>query len=220
MTVPTMPNTSAFPTPSDGTGSPLNIPVPTSPGPAIGDIALLAAELNGGTSPAFSYPSGFTQKADVVNANLKLRVAWKRLTAVDTGQYAITYTSSGEFRQGHCALIRGAIASGDPFEDIQSAIVSSSLAQPPVTVTCSADSLLVHFWALLNFRVSTPPTGYTRARDTNYLDTAWQVPAAGGSNTVTGGTVPTVTDHISILAAIKAAAGGGPPAFVGWGVPL
>jgi len=217
MPVPTLANSTAFPTPGDGTGTPLNIPVPGSP--AIGDIAVVAAELNGSLSPAFTYPSGFTQKLNLTNTNLKLRVAWKRLTALDSGQYALTYTSNGEFRQGHCALIRGAIATGDPFEDAQTANATSTLTMPPVSVTCSADSLLLHFWALLNFRVSTPPTGFTRVKDTNYLDTAWKVPAAGGVNTASGGSVPTVTDHIVALLAVKAAAGG-TPSFVGWGIPL
>jgi len=198
-------SSSAFPTPTDSQGSPLAVPVPS--GAATDDIALLVVELNGSANPAITWPSGFTEKINVSNTDLKLKVAWKRLTGADAGNYSLTYTSGGEFRQGQCILLTGAVATGDPIEVSNTAQADGVTSVPSVSVTTATSLFLVHLASILNFRVSTAPTSYTRVQDANYLDTSYRIVGATGSQTASGGTVASNTDHLVALLAVLPATG-------------
>lgn len=195
--------------------------VPVASGAAVGDIALLAMEhWETYDATGITWPSGFTV---VVNGVLsgtreKLYVAWKRLTAADTGNYTITWTSN-QWNMGHCLMISGALATGDPIDGTPGTGTATGTGLPSLSVATSvAGAFLAHFIANENTASGTPPTSpaFTEARDGDYLKSNYLVAGAATTYTPTGGATSASTAKSGALIAVKPAvvAAGRPGAFL------
>lgn len=193
---------------SDAFVTSINVPVPS--GAASGDIALLALEQWESANPIVTWPTGFTQIINMVSGSQKLRVAWKRLSGADAGNYTPSWTGS-QWTLGQCILITGGIASGDPTEVTNTASGTSS-STPSTSVTTVTEAFLAHFVANENSATATPPTSFTEVQDGNYLHTSYRVPGTTGTFTASGGTLSTSTLALVGLVAVKPepTAGGAP----------
>jgi hypothetical protein len=83
------------PTTNSGSSTTPSTAVPT--GVAIGDIVVLACELDSATITfTGKWPTGFTQLVGVAGTKdgAQFGIAWKRLTAADTGSYTLTALSA------------------------------------------------------------------------------------------------------------------------------
>lgn len=197
---------------SQGTSKP--IPVPA--GAATGDIALLAIEMwwDSATNPTVTWPSGFTE---IVNVNLdaeqgwtKLKVAWKRLTGADSGNYTPSWTGT-QWNMGHCILITGGLASGDPIEATHTATTLTGTSVPTTTVSpAAAGDMLVNFCTNESSATqSTVPTGFTNVQNHIYLRTNYRISAASGSQSASGGVISAAGPQVVALIAVKPEADGG-----------
>jgi hypothetical protein len=189
----------------DSLGSSCTIPVPA--GAAADDIALLAIEQWESTNPTVTWPSGFTEVVSAITGSQKLKVAWKRLTGADTGNYVPSWTGS-QWTMGHCILITGGIATGDPIEATNTASGASPNIQS-TSVTTATEPFLAHFVANENSTTGTPPTGYIEARDGSYLKSNYRIPGTTGSHTASGGTLSSSTTKVVALLAVKPEPTGG-----------
>lgn len=196
---------------ADTNGTSCVVPVPA--GAAAGDIALLAVEMWETFDPTgVTPPAGFTQIVDLLIGNrAKLKVWWKRLTGADTGNYTVTW-SSAQWNLGHCMLVTGALASGDPVEATNTATAASGTSIPSTTVTTATLAFLAHFVSNENSALATPATGFTEVQDSNYLHTNYRIPGATGTQTASGGTLASSTASNVALIAIKPDTGGAAPA--------
>lgn len=183
----------------------INIPVPS--GAASGDIALLELEQWESANPTVTWPSGFTQVVNLVSGSSKLKAAWKRLSAADTGNYTPTWTGS-QWSLGHCVLIPGALASGDPIEATNTATATSTTI-PTTSVTIATLAFLAHFVSNENSATATPPTSFTEVQDSNYLHSNYRIPGSTGTFTAPSGTLSASTLALAALVAVKPAASGG-----------
>lgn len=109
------------------------IPVPS--GATTNDIAVCV--LYAETDNAITPPAGFTTKLDLntgaSNAYGRVLIAWKRLSANDTGTYDFSW-SDNVYRDGGCILFSGRVTSGDPFE-------ATSFTEPSSTTTATCAAL-------------------------------------------------------------------------------
>ncbi|WP_157360590.1 hypothetical protein [Amycolatopsis thermoflava] len=176
------------------------VPVPS--GAAAGDIALLAIEQWESFGATNTPPAGFTLAATVENSTVRMQVYWKRLSGADTGNYTITWTGN-IWNMGHCILITGAAASGDPIEATNTASSASGTGIPSTTVTTVTQAFLAHFAANDNSGSATPPTGFTEVQDGQYIHTNYRIPGTTGTQTASGGTISTSGIHVAALIAVK-----------------
>lgn len=202
---------------SDTSGTTCTVPVPA--GAASGHIALLAMKhWEPFDATGITWPTGFTQFISVLTGNRqKLYVAWKRLTAADTGNYVVSWTTT-QWSQGHCLLISGALAAGDPIEASNTA-AGTGTAIPSTSVTTATLAFLAHFVDSENTASeTTPPTSFTKALDGDYLRANYQIPGSTGTFSAASGVLSASTAKNAALIAVKpAAGGGGPVAFDGTG---
>lgn len=191
---------------SDSFGASCTTPVPA--GASAGHIALLAIEQWESGNPVVTWPTGFTQVVNVVTGSQKLKVAWKRLTGSDTGNYVASWTGS-QWNQGQCILISGAVTSGDPIGSNVNTASGSGANVPTTSLTIADEAFLVHFVANENSATKTPPTSFTEVRDANYLATNYRIPGATGTYSASGGTLSASTPSLAALIAVSPDAGGG-----------
>lgn len=191
---------------NDALASSVNVPVPS--GAASGDIALVAVEQWEVANPTVTPPSGFTQLAQVVSGSQKLKVFWKRLTGADTGTYAFTWTGS-QWNLGHCVLLTGAIASGDPIGAAFNTATATSTAIPVTTVTVAFQPGLAHFVANENSGTQTAPASFTEVQDSNYLHSNYRIPGSTGTFATSGGSLTASTLMLVVLLAVEPAGAGG-----------
>lgn len=190
----------------DSFSSTTTTPVPA--GSAAGDIALLAIEQwDPSVNPTITWPTGFTQIVAAVDGAEKLKIAWKRLAGADTGNYIATHSST-IWNLGHCILITGGLAVGDPIEATNTNS-SAGASYPSTTVTTVTEPFLAHILARTSSSTTTPPTGYTEVQDTAVLSTEYRIPAATGVQTASGGTISAGMVKIAALVAVKPAAASG-----------
>lgn len=187
-------------------GSSCTTPVPA--GAASGDIALLCITQWESTNPVVTWPTGFTEKINFASGSSKLKVAWKRLTGADTGNYVASWTGS-QWNMGHCVLITGGVATGDPIEATNTAS-GTGTSVPSTSVTTTTEPFLAHFNENLDNSAvtSTPPTSYTEVQDGDYLHTNYRIPATTGSHTASGGTISASSLQLVALLAISPADSG------------
>lgn len=172
-------------------------------GAAVNDIAILACGIDaGGAVFAAHWPSGFTGLADVqlTADGHRAGLAWKRLTANDTGSYTLASTGSGGSPVWvcDCLLLSGRSLTSDPTNS--SASSNSANASPvsvnAATVTAVAGDDLVWI-SIPDVNASgianghTPPTNYTEYRDdeatwSNVSMAVRENATAGATGTVTG----------------------------------
>ncbi len=130
-------------------------------GLAADDIALVFAHSFGAT---FTAPSGFTQITPVANGTWDGAVSWKRLVGSESG--SVTYsTAGGANSRGVMIGIRGAIASGDPYEGYDTNVSDGSASSVSAAIiTTVANTLAVRFCGeSFSSDTSDPaPTGYTQ----------------------------------------------------------
>lgn len=194
---------------TDAQGTSRTVPVPS--GAAAGDIVIVAIEMwwDSGTSPAVTWPSGFTE---IVNISLtgsgpqKLKAAWKRLTGSDSGSYSMSWTGT-QWNQAQAICITGALASGDPVDFTNTATSSSGTSVPSTSGSATGLDMLVHLIANENSATKTPPTGHTEVQDANYLETNYKIATGAGTQTASGGTLSASTLSLAALIGIKPDAG-------------
>lgn len=196
---------------SDSSGASCTVPVPA--GAAAGDIAILAIELWETYNVAtFTWPTGFAGN-EIISTSTggieKLRVAWKRLSAGDTGSYVPTWTGGNQWNQGDCILITGGIASGNPIEDSDfTTATGTTMPNIPAVVTATLP-FLVHIIANENAASGTPPTSYTEVQEGDYIRLNYRIPGVSGSHTAPGGSISVSSAKIGALIAIKPEPTGG-----------
>jgi hypothetical protein len=193
---------------SDSFGSSCTVPVPS--GAASGDVALLAIEQWESGNPAVTWPADFVEIINLVSGSQKLKVARKRLSGADSGNYVPTWTGS-QWNLGHCILISGALASGEPIETSNTAS-GTGTGTPSTSVTTATDAFLGHFVANENSATATPPTSFTEVQDGNYLHASYRIPGTTGAFTASGGTLSASTLALVALVAVKPEPAAGAPA--------
>lgn len=119
-----------------GTASTLT---PTGPTNSIGDILLywVASNSSNSTSPTHSTPSGYTLLASVLSDTVgvqrtRLSCYWRRATAANETAPSVTLTPTGATVCHHMAAVQSvqnAIASGDPYENAQTAATDGAESQ-------------------------------------------------------------------------------------------
>ena len=188
-------------------GSPFAVPVPA--GATAGDIAVLGLYLE--ASGTLTLPSGFTLKYDSgMIGSVRIVVAWKRLSAADSG----TYSSSGTGLAGSagCSLFSGRVATGDPWD------LTSTANATGTTVTCAALSPAASgddLWGGASSFAGgtwTPPSGMTERVDSDFDQNSADNIAAGSTGTKTF-TCSGSGQMIAWLGALLPAAGGGSPSL-------
>lgn len=189
---------------ADAFVSTINVPVPS--GAASGDIALVGLEQWESTNPTVTPPAGFTSVTTVVSGSQKLKMWWKRLTGADTGNYTFTWTGS-QWSLGHCILLTGGLAAGDPIGSNFNTATATSTTIPTTTVTVGFEPGLVHFVANENSASATPPTNFTETQDSQYLHTNYRIPASTGTFTAPSGTISTSSLILAALMAVEPAGG-------------
>lgn len=190
---------------SDAFVTTLNIPVPS--GAAVDDIAVLGIEQWESGNPTITYPAGFTQFINLVSGSQKLKAAWKRLTAADSGNYTCTWTGS-QWSIGEAILITGAITSGSPIDATNTATATSTTI-PTTTITAADLDFLLHLVANENSATKSPPTNYTETQDSDYLAMNYRIPGTSGSQSAANGTTSTSTLILAALIGILPASGAG-----------
>jgi hypothetical protein len=192
---------------SDAFSSSCGVTVPT--GLAAGDILVYILERWESTNPAITWPTGFVQiGTGLVSGSTKLTWAWKRADGTESGTLTASWTGS-QWRIGHIVRISGAVATGDPFETLNTA-TGTGTATPTTTVTLAELSLLIHAVASENGTTQTTvPTNFTNAAAGNVLRTNYWYPGSTGSKSASGGVLAASTLQLVALMAIKPAAAAG-----------
>jgi hypothetical protein len=93
------------PTTSSGNGSTVTVPVPTM---SIGDIAIIIFSVDNVSATSAGTPGGFTSLLSQVISGPDghiVHIAWKRLTAVDSGTYNWTLNAVGNYASACIPLV-------------------------------------------------------------------------------------------------------------------
>ena len=159
---------------TNGQGTSGTVPVPT--GAAIDDIAIIGASIDNAAGQTFNWGTGFTELRDTDLASPDGHngsIAWKRLTAADTGNYTVSWTANADYLL-QCVLFSGRHTTDPPVA--ATAATDTNANTSPITVTSNAvtaidgDDLL---WVALpdvtagNGGTSfSPPTDFTERTDT------------------------------------------------------
>lgn len=198
---------------SDAIGSNITIAVPS--GAAIGDIAIIAVAhwWNTGTiNPAFTWPSGFTEKVNIdilgASGQQRMKIAWKRLTAADSGNYVTSWGTS-QWRAGHCLLFSGAKTTGDPFEDFDTDTALGATTVPSLSLSIANPGSIVNIIVNEGSRTHVVPTGFTQAQNTTVLNTSYKNSVAAGATTVSGASLSASDTIITAALALQPDAGSG-----------
>lgn len=194
-------------------------------GAAIDDIMLLAINIDN-SATTFTWPAGFTQlgishpSADGQTS----AVAWKRLTAADSGSYSITCSTGGDW------ICQAARFSGRHTTTAPTASVATNNTNNPnpvsvdaATITAGAGDDLAWIGGL-DVTASglgngcTPPASYAEAQDaengwSNLAIATRDNASAGATGTVTGTFAVTSTGAgwSAFLVLLPTAGGGGGP---------
>lgn len=177
-----------------------NVPVPS--GAASGDIAVVGLSMWESGNPTVTAPSGFTLVTTVVNAETKLKVFWKRLTAGDTGNYTFTWTGQ-QWTDGQAILITGGAASGDPIGSQFASATGSGTSITSISTSSVGQPFLVHLVANESTSTSTPPTNFTEVQDTANNHTNYRIPGTTGTQTASGAALATSTSYAALLLAVE-----------------
>jgi hypothetical protein len=123
-----------------------------------------------GSTPTIGTNANFTSLAQVNNGTLGGRLAWRRATGSETGSISISATGGAD-SAGVMIVVRGAIASGTPYEDAASATGgSTSVTSATIDVTGS-NRLALRFSALNDNVAGTPPADYQEHVDASTTNT-------------------------------------------------
>ena len=198
-----------------GSGSSAGITITKPTGVVDNDILVCFAYFE--SDAAITPPSGWTQKLlneqNAGGEDHRLYCWWHR-AASDGASYAWSWTGS-VFRDFSIHAFSGALTSGDPFQQTNTAIAGASSATTPAVslTTTTADTTLL--WAGSNFNSNawnTDPTGFTALYDASYGRCFYKAQAtagASGSITCTNNVAGFQTAMLLSLASIAEAGGGG-----------
>jgi hypothetical protein len=166
------------------------------------------------TCTGFLKPSDGTSGFDeIANSTHSLYVAWKRLTGSDAGNYTVSFSGAANWTELAAIRVPGCIASGNPFDAINSAVNASAAASPNVAVTTTAENELLLFAATNQNGGAWTPSGITERTDISSSLTTGSTQigtaAASGnkSSTCAGGAARTV-GYLAALKPYAGAAGG------------
>lgn len=188
---------------STGTSATPSTAVPT--GVQIGDIVVLVVSADGAAVDfTGKYPTGFTESSevDVTRDGQSVAVAWKRLTAVDTGSY--TCASTGSSNDWACAAFAfsGRNAINDP---VVTAATNNGANTSPITVTATGlaalagdDLLWISAPDVKNASIGTghtPPSGYTGQQD---IGAGWTYMSGATRDAVGAGATGSVSGTFTI----------------------
>lgn len=131
-------------------------------GAAANDIGIIVVTAN--SSPTINIPSGWTAfSAQVANGSTASRVFWKRLAG---GEGTVSVNITGATISG-CIMfgVRGCVTAGDPFEDYQSEVGTSTSMTCDTITTTGADRLAVRIGGTQDFiaNLGSAPSGYAEA---------------------------------------------------------
>jgi hypothetical protein len=188
-------------TTASGTGATLSTVVPT--GAAIDDIMILTGSIDA-SGAVFSgrYPTGFTalNETGLTLDGQRVTIAWKRLTAADTGSYTFTALPAISAAWVCQAFAFSGRDTGNP-PTLTTAVSNAANAAPTVSVSASTITALTGddlFWgsapdvnATGIGNTHTAPAGYTKRQDdeltfTNLCGATKDAASAGATGTVTG----------------------------------
>lgn len=166
--------------------------VDVPPGAAINDIVIICWWLNP-SSATRTPPAEFTQApsspfTQPTTNTMKCQVWWKRLTAADTGTYALADTGV-TYAGLICAAFSGCVTTGSPFDATNSNTGAGSVSSPPVSVTTTgADRLLAWFGGEYYSSTWTAPSGFTAGTPAaaSTMIAYKQQAVAGASGSITG----------------------------------
>lgn len=200
----------------------VNLAVPASGANAADDLMViwvyketLAAGI---TSTNFLKPSDGTAGFDEVsNTSHAIYVAWKRLTANDSGNYSVNVGGDNSWTEMAAVKVTGAVATGNPWDAINSATsVGNVTAAPNAAVTTTdVDRLLAYAATNITGGAWTAASGMTERYDAGgdmTVDTLAQAAAGGSGNK--SATCAGSGRSISWLGAIAPVGGGGGATYV------
>lgn len=98
------------------------------------------------SSPSIGSATGFTAESQLDQANLGVRLFWKRATGSESGSVTVS-TSGGAAARGVMCLVRNAITSGTPYQDYAAIAASSATSNSAACTTFGTNWLLVGFRA-------------------------------------------------------------------------
>lgn len=197
-------------------GTTLNVPYYA--GLAANDIAFIALGVGHTGAITFSVPGFTALGSDASQSLLRTNVWWKRLTGSESGTIAVTVsTTPANTFWGVMFGIRGALATGTPFEGASSNLGSGVSQTSALLHTTSTSELGLRIGNNIDGGNATPPTNWTEVFDlqntfgatSGYirLDTRAKPTAASeGATTVTIGSAPW---SVHTLAMIPDPSGGG-----------
>ena len=122
-------------TATTGYASSGDVAVPS--GAAVDDIAIILAQWDGNTGETFTWPSGFTQLYRSVQSGPEtalVGLAWKRLTAADSGTYTVSMSGSAFDYTILCALFSGRHTTDPP---VATEVINTTSNTSPVDVTAT-----------------------------------------------------------------------------------
>lgn len=161
---------------SSNSGSGLNVSTPVPLGATTDDIVYLFGSVDQQAASFTNWPTDFLElgEVDLTGDGQSVAVAWKRLSATDTGGYSMTLSGGSATPDWVFSAIclSGRNTSSTP--TISAAATNNAANPSPVTVTANGvtattgDDLV--FMGALDLRASvaasfTPPTGYTERED-------------------------------------------------------
>ena len=139
----------------------------------------------------FLKPSDGSSGFDVfTNTDHRLSIGWKRATGSESGSYTVNFGAGNEFTEVACLRIPGCIASGNPWDQINSSIkTTASTTSNTVAVTTTLENELLVFVGTNFTGGAYTPSGYTERTDVGgALTTGTQAigtAAASGNKSVT-----------------------------------
>lgn len=173
---------------------------------AIGDVVCLFLSVDDSTPTVVTWPTGFTQFGALSHPTLDGHTnaaAWKRLTAVDSGTYAVTW-NSGAIQNSVllAAAWSGRHATTAPTATIatNSASNASPVSVNATTITAATNDDLCWCGALdVNAtgigNGCTPPTNYTERQDT---ENGWVNISIATRDAVSSGATGTITGTFAL----------------------
>jgi hypothetical protein len=156
--------------------------------------------------------SGFTMITLTAASNHNFSVGWKRLSANDTGNYTITFSGSGAWREAICQKYTGVITSGNPYDFAPNGANSGSssvTASPNVSGTTVTANVMLAFGASnFNGGAWTPPASFTERFDISTgITESTLVQAAAGATGNKSATCASSGQSCSFLFPLKPAGG-------------
>lgn len=181
-------------------GTSIDVPVPS--GAAADDVVLVGLNLEGGSDPTVTPPSGFSLILKAVSGDVHVHVFGKLLTGADTGNYTFAW-SGNMYKSGQAICVTGATLTG-----VQSnSATGSGTSIGSTSVTTSTPPFLAHFIGNAPaFTSKTPPTSFTETQENGYFESAYRIPGSSGSQSASGASQDGSITWAAVLVGLEEAA--------------